>query len=71
VTAHNHRRPVIVRRSVTEALMTALFEHDVIDRRIARIGHSLFSAPEFVLAGIGPARFRSHFVLLDSGIVID
>ena len=39
--------------------------------RITRIGHSNYSEPEFVIEGIGPASFRSHYVVLDNGIVLD
>jgi hypothetical protein len=43
----------------------------VLGAPITRIGHSNYSKPEFVIDGIGPASFRSHFVLLDSGLVLD
>lgn len=43
----------------------------VLGARIIRIGHSNFSEPEFVIEGIGPASFRSHFVVLDNGLVLD
>jgi hypothetical protein len=43
----------------------------VVGSRIERIGHSNYSKPEFVIEGIGPASFRSHFVLLDNGLVLD
>ena len=39
--------------------------------RIIRIGHSNYSKPEFVIEGIGPASFRSHFIVLDNGVVLD
>ncbi len=39
--------------------------------RIIRIGHSNYSKPEFVIQGIGPASFRSHYVVLDSGLVLN
>ncbi len=43
----------------------------VVGSRIVRIGHSDYSEPKFVIEGIGPAVFRSHFVLLDNGLVLD
>jgi hypothetical protein len=39
--------------------------------RITRIGHSNYSEPKFVIEGIGPASFRSHYVVLDNGVVLD
>jgi hypothetical protein len=43
----------------------------VLGARITRIGHSNYSKPEFVIEGIGPASFRSHYVVLDNGLVLD
>jgi hypothetical protein len=43
----------------------------IIGSRLLEIGHSTYSEPEFVLAGIGPAQFRSHYLRLDSGLVLD
>jgi hypothetical protein len=43
----------------------------VLGARIIRIGHSNYSKPEFVIEGIGPASFRSHYVVLDNGLVLD
>jgi len=43
----------------------------VLGARITRIGHSNYSEPEFVIEGIGPASFRSHYVVLDNGLVLD
>jgi hypothetical protein len=43
----------------------------VLGARITRIGHSNYSRPEFVIEGIGPASFRSHYVVLDNGLVLD
>ena len=43
----------------------------VVGARIIRIGHSNYSKPEFVIEGIGPASFRSHYVVLDNGLVLD
>lgn len=43
----------------------------VIGARITRIGHSKYSEPEFVMKGIGPASFRSHYLVLDNGLVLD
>jgi hypothetical protein len=35
------------------------------------VRHSPFSAPTFIVEGIGPARFRSHFLLLENEITLD
>lgn len=43
----------------------------VLGARIVRIGHSSYSKPQFVIEGIGPASFRSHYVVLDNGLVLD
>ena len=43
----------------------------VVGARIIGIGHSNYSKPEFVIEGIGPASFRSHYVVLDNGLVLD
>jgi hypothetical protein len=43
----------------------------VLGARITRIGHSNDSEPQFVIEGIGPASFRSHYVVLDNGLVLD
>lgn len=43
----------------------------VLGARITRIGHSNYSEPQFVIEGIGPASFRSHYVVLDNGLVLD
>lgn len=43
----------------------------VLGARIIQIGHSNYSKPEFVIEGIGPASFRSHYVVLDNGLVLD
>ncbi len=43
----------------------------IIGARVTRIGHSNYSTPEFAIEGIGPASFRSHFIALDSGVVLD
>lgn len=43
----------------------------VIGARIIEICHSPASEPQFVLEGIGPASFRSHFLRLESGLVVD
>lgn len=51
--------------------MTELVKHDIVGRLIKRIGHSRLSDPKFVFDGIGPVQFRSHYVLLNNGVVID
>jgi hypothetical protein len=44
---------------------------EVIGASVVAIGHSEYGKPEFVVEGIGPAVFRSHFVSLSSGVVLD
>ncbi|MGI9497008.1 MAG: hypothetical protein ACR2NK_13195 [Mariniblastus sp.] len=51
--------------------MTQLPRNQIIGAKLKHIGHSNYSEPEFVIEGIGPASFRSHFITLDSGIVLD
>jgi len=51
--------------------MTQLPRNQIIGAKLTNIGHSNYSEPEFVIEGIGPASFRSHFITLDSGIVLD
>ena len=51
--------------------MSELPQDRIIGSRLLEIGHSTYCEPEFVLAGIGPAQFRSHFLRLDSGLVLD
>lgn len=45
-------------------------EH-VIGVRLIDVRHSHYSEPRFIVEGIGPAAFRSHFLLLQTGIVLD
>jgi hypothetical protein len=51
--------------------VTSPTREQVVGSRIVRIGHSNYSKPEFVIEDLGPAGFRSHFVLLDNGLVLD
>ncbi|TWT55354.1 hypothetical protein [Allorhodopirellula solitaria] len=51
--------------------MATLPKRRILDSRLAQIGHSHPSKPEFVLEGIGPAEFRSHYLRLESGVVLD
>ena len=51
--------------------MSELPRDRIIGSRLIEIGHSEFSEPEFIRQGIGPATFRSHYLRLDSGIVLD
>lgn len=51
--------------------MSSPIREQVVGARIIRIGHSNYSKPEFVIEGIGPASFRSHYVVLDNGLVLD
>jgi hypothetical protein len=43
----------------------------IIDAKLIGVEHSHYSAPTFIVEGIGPAAFRSHFLLLETGIVLD
>ncbi|XZE21628.1 hypothetical protein SH449x_001532 [Pirellulaceae bacterium SH449] len=51
--------------------MHAPSRDQIIGFRMIRIGHSHYSEPQFVIEGIGPATFRSHFVELENGLVLD
>lgn len=51
--------------------MSKLPCHRIVGSRLTEIGHSKYTRPEFILEGIGPATFRSHFLRLDSGVVLD
>ncbi len=51
--------------------MVSPAREQVLGARISRIGHSNYSKPEYVIEGIGPASFRSHYVMLDNGLVLD
>jgi hypothetical protein len=43
----------------------------VVGSTLVAVRHSAFSEPTFILQGIGPAQFRSHFLFLDNGTVLD
>ena len=51
--------------------MESLPVESILNSRLMQIGHSPMSNPVFILEGIGPAVFRSHFLRLESGIVLD
>lgn len=51
--------------------MVSPTREQVLGARITRIGHSNYSTPKFVIEGIGPASFRSHYIVLDNGLVLD
>ncbi|WP_417738924.1 hypothetical protein [Rosistilla oblonga] len=59
------------RQATYRNLMSELPRDRIIGSRLIEIGHSAFSEPEFVQQGIGPATFRSHYLRLDTGIVLD
>jgi hypothetical protein len=44
--------------------------NDIVDQTLVAIAHSQYSEPVFIVEGIGPATFRSHFLKLGNGIVI-
>ena len=60
--------PVISRNAYA---MANLPKRRILNSRLAEIGHSRSSKPEFALEGIGPAEFRSHYLRLESGVVLD
>lgn len=43
----------------------------ILGKELLGICHSQYSQPEFVLEGIGPATFRSHFLSLSNGLILD
>ena len=51
--------------------MANLPKRRILNSLLEEIGHSHPTKPEFVLEGIGPAEFRSHYLRLDSGVVLD
>ncbi|QDS92229.1 hypothetical protein FF011L_09660 [Roseimaritima multifibrata] len=51
--------------------MANLPKQRILDSRLTQISHSHPTKPEFVLKGIGPAEFRSHYLRLESGVVLD
>ena len=51
--------------------MANLPKRRILNSRLVEIGHSHLSKPKFVLQGIGPAEFRSHYLRLESGVVLD
>ena len=59
------------RKAILAKTMTDLPRDRIIGSRLIEIGHSSYSGPEFILQGIGPAQFRSHYIRLDCGLVLD
>ena len=51
--------------------MANLPKRRILNPRLEQLGHSRPSKPKFVLEGIGPAEFRSHYLRLESGVVLD
>lgn len=43
----------------------------VVGSKLIDLRHSAYSKPRFILDGIGPAQFRSHFLFLDNGTILD
>lgn len=43
----------------------------VVGQSLVGIVHSPYSEPEFIVEGIGPASFRSHYLTLGNGLVLD
>jgi hypothetical protein len=46
-----------------------LRREQVVGQKLVEICHSQYSEPEFIVQGIGPASFRSHFLTLENGVV--
>ena len=51
--------------------MSAPSREQVIGEAIIGIAHSKYSEPEFIAQGIGPASFRSHYLILSNDLVLD
>jgi hypothetical protein len=51
--------------------MTKLPRERILGAAVAGVGHSRYSEPTSIIEGIGPARFRSHYITLDSGLVLE
>ena len=51
--------------------MNDLPREKILGATVIAIGHSRYSEPTFVIDGIGPARFRAHYITLGSGVVLD
>lgn len=51
--------------------MSELPREKILGAKITNIWHSNYSDPTWIVEGIGPASFRSHFISLDSGLVLD
>jgi hypothetical protein len=43
----------------------------VVGQTLVGFAHSPYSEPEFVVEGIGPSSFRTHFLFLGNGLVIE
>ncbi|HWE40262.1 MAG TPA: hypothetical protein VG406_27165 [Isosphaeraceae bacterium] len=43
----------------------------ILGQPLVGIAHSPYSEPEFILEGIGPARFRTHYLSLANGVVLN
>jgi hypothetical protein len=46
-------------------------KEQVVGQVLIGIGHSAYTEPEFIVEGIGPASFRSHYLTLGNGLVLD
>lgn len=44
---------------------------EILGKRLVGVCHSQYTKPAFIVDGIGPARFRSHYLQLENGIVLD
>jgi hypothetical protein len=52
-------------------MSTSIPRDSVVGATLQAIRHSPYSEPVFVLEGIGPATFRSHYLVLSTGIVLE
>jgi hypothetical protein len=52
-------------------MQAKLSKERIVGSKLIDVRHGAFSIPTFVLDGIGPARFRSHFLFLDTGTILD
>jgi hypothetical protein len=52
-------------------MQAQLSRERVVGSKLIDVRHSAFSEPTFILEGIGPAQFRSHFLFLDNGTILD
>jgi hypothetical protein len=52
-------------------MQAQLARESVVGQPLVAIAHSPYSRPEFIVQGIGPASFRSHYLTLGNGSVLE